>query len=105
MDLMGSYPFIHTLIPAADEDKLISPGQLPGHGLIKGLALGREQYNKGGAIHPVHGFQCANYGARFHDHAAAPPIGTIIRHIVGSSGKGPDVCQSHIHQSLFYGTS
>ena len=51
-------------------EQLIRPGQLPGHGLLKGLALWRKQDDKRRSIHPVYGFQCTNYGARFHDRYA-----------------------------------
>ncbi len=92
---MGSNPFVHAFVSAANEEETGPPCQFSGHVVGQKSSLGTEEYHPRGRLRAVcEGLNGPKDGLRLHHHPSTAAIGCVIRHPVLVAGKPPEVLDS-----------
>ncbi len=98
-------PFVYPLVAATDEQQAVKTRKLPCQALAKSPAFGSEQDD--GHILLVlakHVFHGSKDRFGFHDHAPAPPIGSIISDAVAAGSIVADIVQIDGYQACIQGS-
>ena len=95
---------VDPLVVAAEQDQVLLPGQVYGHGLVKGPAHRGHVYHPGFSFQTVlDAFPCIVDRLGLHQHAGSAPVGVIVHTVMFIQGIVPDIDRLHGQKAPVHG--